>query len=150
MPQDPIDDKYKLVRSVWVVRQHAITWTNVDPEPFRYMASIGHWINWLNCHEIWFGWITNQNWFLKATRCDGYHWNHDSNIRHSHILRIRNRSNGYYHVLRERIFAMWYNMQYSICEERTHLSLRVADIVIQLINQANSVCEPFDFWFGVQ
>ena len=49
--------------------------------------------------------------------------------------------------------AFCYVIQYAIFnhkEERTHLSLRVADIVIQIINQANSVCEPFDFWFGVQ
>ena len=40
MPQAFINDKSAFV--LGAVRQHAITWANVDPDLCRYMASLGH------------------------------------------------------------------------------------------------------------
>ena len=38
-----IDDKSTLVQVMaWAVRQQAITWANVDPDPCRHMASLSH------------------------------------------------------------------------------------------------------------
>ena len=34
------DDKSDLVQVM--AQQQAITWANVDPDPFRHMASLGH------------------------------------------------------------------------------------------------------------
>ena len=41
MSSDLTDDKSTLVQ-FGAVRQQAITWANVDPDPCRHMASLGH------------------------------------------------------------------------------------------------------------
>ena len=62
------------------VRQQAITWTNVDPDLCRHMASLGHneLSSWALCHEIDLRWMPLNIFNDKSTLVQAMAWYYQS------------------------------------------------------------------------